>query len=180
MSWTYLEDARTIYVRYSEVRGGTTAVAEEILDRAKLPDVDRVVVDIRRNGGGDNTTIGPLLRVLRDPAIDRPGRLVILIGRGTFSAAANFATDLEQTTTAWFAGEDMGGSPNLYGDVFEVRLPQSEQSLFMAARYWERSTPDDTRITIEPDLAVPFSSADYLAGRDPVLDAVLAAPLPTD
>ena len=36
------------------------------------------------------------------------------------------------------------------------------------------STPDDPRITIEPDLAIPFSSEDYLQGVDPVLDSVVA------
>jgi hypothetical protein len=55
-----------------------------------------------------------------------------------------------------------------------VTLAQSGQTYNVAARYWERSTPDDPRITIEPDLEVTMSSADYLAGRDPVLDAVIA------
>ena len=57
--------------------------------------VDRVVVDLRNNGGGDNRRYGPLLEALRDPRIDRPGRLFVLIGRLTFSAAGNFATDVE-------------------------------------------------------------------------------------
>ena len=121
--WTYLADSRTLYVQYNEVRGGIDAIADEILARAKQADVDRVVVDLRNNGGGDNNTYRHLLAVLQDPAIDRPGRLVLLIGRLTFSAAANFATELEQTTGATFVGEDMGGSPNLYGDVRPTRLP---------------------------------------------------------
>jgi hypothetical protein len=129
-----------------------------------------------RNGGGNNQTFANLERRLRDPAIDRPGRRIGLIGPQTFSAAANFATDLEQSTSALFAGEPMGGSPNLFGDTRPVTLPQSGQTYRVAARYWERSTPDDARITIDPDLEVTMSSADYLAGRDPVLDAVEAYP----
>jgi len=74
----------------------------------------------------------------------------------------------------------MGGSPNLYGDTRPVPLPDSGQTLYMAARYWERSTPDDARITIEPDIAADLSSDDYFAGRDPVLEAILAAPTPSD
>ncbi len=46
-------------------------------------------------------------------------------------------------------------------------------SVHIATRHWQKSTADDPRITIESDLPVPFSSVDYLAGRDPVLDAVI-------
>ena len=170
--WNYLDASRTLYVQYNSVERGIDGTADEILARAKEGDVDRVVVDLRQNGGGDNTTYRHFLGVLQDPAIDRPGRLTILIGRLTFSAAANFATDLERTTDARFAGEAMGGSPNLYGDVRRVDLPYGGQAVFIATRYWQKSTAGDPRITIEPDIAVPFSLADYLAGRDPVLEAV--------
>ena len=175
--WSYLADHRTLFVQYNSVESGINGVADEILARAQQDDVARVVVDLRHNGGGDNTTMGPLEDVLRDPAINRPGRLVVLIGRITFSAAANFATDLEQSSAATFAGEAMGGSPNLYGDAREVALPYGGQSVFVATRYWQRSTPEDQRITIEPDIAADLSSADYFAGRDPVLQAVFDTPV---
>ncbi len=98
----------------------------------------------------------------------------------TFSAAANFATDLEQATSVTFAGEDMGGSPNLFGDTRPVTLPDSGQTLRMAARYWERSTPNDPRITIEPDIRAKLTADDYFAGRDPVLEAIVATPTESD
>jgi hypothetical protein len=44
----------------------------------------------------------------------------------------------------------------------------------MATRYWQKSTADDQRITIEPDLAIPLSSEDYRLGLDPVLAAAIA------
>lgn len=176
--WTYLADTRTLFIQFNVVDGGVTDLTDEIVARAKQPGVDRVVVDLRHNGGGDNTTLGPIDFALREPEIDRPGRLFVLFGRGTFSAAANFATDLEHETGAIFAGEAMGGSPNLYGDAHGIDLPYGRQAVYMATRYWERSTPDDQRITIEPSIKVGFSSADYFAGRDPVLEAVLAVPVP--
>jgi hypothetical protein len=172
--WTYLADSKMVYVQYNSVASGIDAIADEILARAKLPDVDRVVFDLRHNGGGDNTTYRHLLDNLRDPAIDQPGRLTVLIGRLTFSAAANFATELERTTHAGFAGEAMGGSPNLYGDARRVDLPYGGQAVFMATRYWQMSTADDERVTIEPDLAIPLSFEAWSAGLDPVLDAVTA------
>jgi hypothetical protein len=175
--WTYLDDSRTLFVQYNSVEAGINGIADEILARAKEDDVARVVVDLRHNGGGDNTTMGHFEDVLRDPAINQPGRLVVLIGRITFSAAANFATDLEQSSAATFAGEAMGGSPNLYGDARQVALPYGGQSVYVATRYWQRSTADDQRITIEPEIHADLSSADYFAGHDPVLQAVLDTPV---
>jgi hypothetical protein len=178
--WRYLDASRTLFVQYNEVRSGIEGVADEILARAREGDVDRVVVDLRRNGGGDNTTYRPLLTVLQDPVIDRPGRLTVLIGRLTFSAAANFATELERTTGTRFVGEAMGGSPNLYGDARRVDLPYGGQAVYVATRYHVKSSPNDPRVTIEPDTPIAYSSADWLTGKDPVLEAAIREPLPAD
>ena len=176
--WTFLENSGTLFAQFNAVRGDATAVISEIRERAQADDVERVVIDLRHNSGGDNTTLAPLELALRDPAIDRPGKLYAIVGRVTFSAAANFATDLEGATSVTFAGEDMGGSPNLFGDTRPVTLPDSGQILRMAARYWERSTPDDMRITIEPEIRAELTADDYFAGRDPVLEAIVSASKP--
>ena len=175
--WEYLADSRTLFVQYNQVEGGVTTIVDEILARAKEDDVARIVVDLRHNGGGDNQTLGPIDFALRDPAINRPGRLFVMFGRITFSAAANFATDLEQETAVTFAGEALGGSPNLYADVDRIDLPSGGQAVYMATRYWERSTADDRRITIRPAIFAELSSADYFAGRDPVFQAILDTPV---
>ena len=174
--WIFDEGSGTLFAQFNHVRGDATGVVAEIREKAKEDAVERVVIDLRHNSGGDNTTLGPLELALRDPDIDQAGRLFAIIGRVTFSAAANFATDIEGATSVTFVGEAMGGSPNLYGDTRPVPLPASGQTLYMATRYWERSTPDDARLTIEPDIPVDLSSDDYFAGRDPVLEAILAAP----
>ena len=54
--------------------------SRSLLARARNPKVRRVVVDVRLNGGGDNTSYSPLLDALRARAINRPGRLVLLTG----------------------------------------------------------------------------------------------------
>lgn len=168
---SYLADSRTLYVQYNQVRPVPGDALSSLLARARRPDVDRVVLDLRNNGGGDNHNNAALEEVLADPSIDRKGHLLVLIGRLTFSAAANLATDLEQSTSAVFVGEPLGGSPNLYGDADPIALPWGGLTLYMATRYWERSTPDDPRVTIEPDVRVPLTLSDWLAGRDPVLAA---------
>ncbi len=171
--WTVLDETGTLYVQYNQVARGIDSIANEILARAKQPGIKHVVVDMRHNGGGDNTTYRRLLGVLQDPAINQPGRLTLLIGRLTFSAAANFATEVERTTHAEFAGEAMGGSPNLYGDTRPTTLPFSGQTALIATIYWEKSTADDNRLTIRPDLRIVLTSEDYFSGLDPVLLGVI-------
>ena len=180
--WTTLPggEGTVVYFQYNEVRpqsGDDTIqdAADAIV--AGLDDgATRVVVDLRNNPGGDNTTYGALLRALTDdPRVNRPGGLMVLIGRQTFSAATNFATELDTMTAAVFVGEPTGGSPNLYGDVRPVELPNSGIRIEISSRYWPFGGPDDDRPWIAPDIAVPFSIEDLLAGEDPALQAALDA-----
>jgi hypothetical protein len=175
--WTVLEDSGTLFIQQNEVSGGIGDETRAALARVEAGGISRVVLDLRHNGGGDNTTVLALEELLRDPRVDRPGRLFVIVGRNTFSAAANLATDLERDTSAIFVGEPMGGSPNLYGDARRIDLPDGDQALFMATRYWQRSTPDDERITIEPDLVAELTASDYFAGRDPALRTILDTPI---
>jgi hypothetical protein len=170
--WRFLADSKTLYLQYNEVVT-TGTVADEILARVAQGGVGRVVVDLRNNGGGDNHRYARLLEALQDPSIDRPGRLIVLFGRLTFSAAGNFATEVEATTDAVFVGEAMGSSPNLYGDVRRSSLPTVGLDVYIASIYWQKSTADDPRITIEPGVAVPYSSDDYFSDRDPQLEAAI-------
>jgi hypothetical protein len=171
-----LEDERAVYVRYSQIQDVFSDEVSELSRLGARRGVDRVIVDLRQNPGGNNFTYRTVLAALADDAIDRPGRLVVLTDRVTFSAAANFATEVEQSTSAVFAGEPMGGGLNFWNDVNFIALPDFVVPMRVAVstRYWEKSTPDDPRLTIEPDLAMPVRAADYFAGRDPLLEAVLA------
>ncbi len=104
-------------------------------------------------------------------------RIVVLISRMTFSAAENFATDLERVAHPIFVGEPSGGSPNLYGDTANTLLPASGVELRVAEIYWQKSTADDPRIAIDPQVPVSLSSEAFFAGRDPVLAAAVGAAL---
>jgi hypothetical protein len=160
-----LDGGRVVYAAYNVTLGDTTDFAGEIRRRARR--AQRVVIDLRNNPGGNNFTYPPLLEALK------PLDVVALIGRTTFSAAANFITELEQGAEIRFVGEPSGGAPNLYGDPVAVPLPATGLTLHVAGVYWEKSTPDDPRVAIEPDISVGLSSEDFFSGRDPVLRAAL-------
>ena len=167
-----------IYLRYPAVFDIPQAAIDEFDTMVAANPHERIIVDLRQNPGGDNHNYVSLLSHLVSPAIDRPGRLFVLTDRVTFSAAANFTTEIEQKTQARFVGEAPGGGLNFWDDVTWVQLHDYVVPMRVAVsvRYWEQSTPDDPRLTIDPDLPVPTRAADYFAGRDPVLDAALTAP----
>ena len=74
---------------------GSTNCADEI-EAAAAADPDRpIVIDLRNNGGGDNTTFAPLRQAVQKVARANPGIVSLITGRGTFSAAGNFVTDLK-------------------------------------------------------------------------------------
>ena len=135
------------------------------------PDVDRVVLDLRQNPGGDNHSYPLLLHALQAYAEAHPGRLFVLTDRVTFSAASNLATELEQTTDATFVGEPMGGGLNFWDDVrfIDLRNLAVPMRVGISTRYWQKSFPDDPRLTIDPDLPVPVRAADYLRWVGPRL-----------
>jgi len=170
---TTVDRGRAIFVGYNLTLGSTGPDARKLARLLKSRKVRRVVVDVRLNPGGDNHTYVPLLKVLRSKAVNRPGRLFVLISRSTFSAAANFITELDRKTKAVFVGETSGGAPNLYGDVAAVDLPTAGVTVNVAAVYWELGAASDPRNAIEPDVPVALGSSAFFRGKDPVLAAAL-------
>jgi len=179
--WTVLDDG-SVYLQYNQVtRSGLDpstgaqialgTLVEQVGAALDAAPQAALIVDIRHNLGGDNQTYAPLLSMLTDRFSDSCG-LYVITGRATFSAAVNFATEVEQQTTAVFIGEPTGGSPNLYGDVTTVTLPNSHIQVRISTRYWEFGGPDDHRISIEPAIPAPPTLADWNAGRDTALEAV--------
>jgi hypothetical protein len=171
---TTVDRGRVVFVGYNLTLGSAGPEARRVLQLARQRKVRRVIVDVRLNPGGDNHTYTPLLAALRSKAVNRPGRLVVLISRSTFSAAANFITDVERRTRAVFVGETSGGAPNIYGDATGVNLPFAGVTVRVATTYWQKSSAADTRVGIEPRVRVPLSSTAFFRNRDPVLAAGLA------
>ncbi len=109
-------------------------------------------------------------------ALERPGRVSIIAGRSTFSAAGNFITDLlvdPEGGAIHLVGEAPGGGLNIYGDVRVVTLPASGIVVLISARFHERA-PGDDRLELLADVPVELTWDDYAAARDPVLEAALA------
>lgn len=169
---TTLQRGRYVYVAYTHT-GDAWDLAERIKRLARKPAFRRLIVDVRQNGGGDNSRYFPLLDALASKVVNRRSRPVLLTGRTTFSAAGNFAADVEESTRARLIGEPPGGSPSQWGDFAPFVLPKVGLEVVVATQYVERGRDGDTSPALEPHVRVELSSADWLAGRDPVLQAAL-------
>lgn len=172
--WTEDLGGGALYVRLTQVQTVQSSEVEALSAAIESPDVTKVVFDLRHNPGGNNFTYPYLLAILQ--RIEQP--MWVLTDRRTFSAASNLSTEIEQTTEARFAGEEMGGGLNFWDDVQFVELVNLPipLSVGISTVYHQKSFAEDPRLTIEPDLPVPYRSADYFAGVDATLEAVLAAP----
>ena len=167
---TKIDRGRALYVAYNSTTD-PGLVPRKLIRMSRNRRVRRVVVDIRLNGGGNNTTYWGLIAALRHPRINRPGKLRVLIGRRTFSAAGNFAADADARTRARFFGEPTGGAPSQWGDSAPIELPSLGIVASTAVEYV--GDPDDSRVATVPNVPVATSAADFFAGRDPVLAAAL-------
>lgn len=178
----YLKDRKAVYAVYRQV-GDTkeetvAAFAARLFAFATSNNAERVIIDVRENGGGNNYKNQPLLLGMLKSKFDRPGALFVLEGRGTFSAAQNFVNHAERWTQAMFVGEPTGSSPNHFGDARQIQLPATKLAVMIASLRWQDSAPNDRRPWIMPDIVARQSFADYLAGRDVALEAALAYRLP--
>jgi C-terminal processing protease CtpA/Prc len=163
-----------VYFGFNAVQRPTPGFVAALRRLVRSPKVRRVIVDVRLNGGGDNTTYGSLMDIFGSKQVNRRGRLYLLTGRATFSAAANFAAEIDRDTRAIIVGEPTGGGVETYGDTVPTLLPTLGWYVYIAARYHERKRgPSDRRLAIAPDVRVDLASAQYLAGRDPVLERAL-------
>ncbi len=172
-----LNDAKTFYIQFNEVQDKPDETVEAFfkraLDAAEKSPAERLVLDIRLNGGGNNYLNLPITIGVIKSRLNVRGKFFVIIGRETFSAAQNTVNDLEKYTNATFVGEPTGASPNHYGDARPIILPNSQLRIQASTLWWQDKDPRDTRKWTAPTVAADLTSDDYHNGRDPALEAIL-------
>jgi hypothetical protein len=170
--YTYLPDSRTVYCSfrgYKELGKQSKGLFEMI----GLQHPDKLVIDMRLNGGGDyNVGLTYLVHPIRDLAeINRKGHLFVLVGPNTFSAAMSNAAHFRYQTNAILAGQQIGEKPNSYQESREMKLPNSHWTVRYSVKLYKFVESGEN--VIRPDREIIPSWDDYRSGRDPVLEWVL-------
>ena len=174
----YLADLKTLYVQINTIRNKPDetmeAFAAKVFQTVDEKDVEKFVLDIRQNGGGNNRLNEPWMQgIIKRDKINQHGSLFVIIGRHTFSAASHLVTLLERHTKALFVGEPTGASPNHYGDVDRLTLPNSKIRVHASTLYWQNSVPSDSRRWTSPQIATRLTFDDYINNRDSAMEAIL-------
>jgi hypothetical protein len=112
----------------------------------------------------------PNLGTHQPDSVNYRGRVVVLMDGGSFSTTAEFLAAARASGRATFVGEESGGAEcgNTSGRSTMVTLPNSGLLLHIPLVRYDTAIPCDGRGRgILPDVAVPITVQDLLAGRDP-------------
>ncbi|MGH9889221.1 MAG: hypothetical protein ACREBE_27050 [bacterium] len=174
-SWRYVAERRAIVIRYDQCafEREFAAMTDTILRFADSAHVSRVVVDVRANSGGSTEVAEPLIKGLAARRSAIPGSAIyVLMGRNTYSSAMMFAIDMRRRLHAMLAGEPTGGTPNGYGEVLRLVLPNSHLAFQYSTKYFGLDKSGAN--TVSPDVPIAATIASFVARRDVVLETVLA------
>jgi hypothetical protein len=172
--WQMLPDARTLYVQYNRADSLPAATLDGLRAALDDPGVERVVLDVRHNFGGELHALDPIVDLFSDPRINQPDRLFVITGRNTFSGGSILVARLIETN-AVTVGEPSGGCPTIWSDPSDVRLPYSGIVVSVAGDTAVAVDPNDPRQVLEPDSFVELGLRAWLDGRDPALESIVLA-----
>jgi hypothetical protein len=147
-----------------------------------------LVVDMRMNGGGNLQNARDFMKAL--PSLV-PGRIFVITGPGTFSAAISSVGYLEQAAPdrVTIVGEEVGDRLVFFAEGQPATAPNSRMMIGRATQRhdYQNGCKAFTDChgpvvgypiavpTLKPDLAAPLTFADWKAGRDPAIDAIVRA-----
>jgi tetratricopeptide (TPR) repeat protein len=174
----HLKEIRSLYLQINTMLDKDGETMEQFFDRvlamADAEKVERMIIDIRQNNGGNHLALPLIHGLIRRPTLNQKGKLFVIIGRGTISAGQNLATLLEIHTNAVFVGEPTASRPNQYGSLGTFTLPNSKIFGWHSRLFIQDSDPSDYRPWLQPEIAASLSSQDYHLNRDPAMDAILS------
>lgn len=143
----------------------------EEIDREK-PEL--FVIDLRNNNGGNYHFGEPFAKAVADrPWLNLPGKVWVVTGRATFSAASVTSIFFKQQTKATLIGEAGRAHPNKADNNEYLTLPNSKilvEYTTRVLRHWPE-LGDADRIPV--DVEVPPQFEKYVNGIDPVLEYIL-------
>ncbi len=175
----YMPDDKMIYFQYNNVTDWSRDPFKDFTKRLfktydeHVSEINKFIIDVRFNGGGNGYLLPPFVRefILRKDSLSR-GKLYIITGRDTFSAASNFIGRMLKNTSAITVGDIASGPLNWCSDTIPFDLPNSHLMVNISTMFWQEGRATDTRGYYPPDYYIPATSKDYFACSDPVLEAI--------
>jgi len=180
----YVPANRALYFRYNrsgEDDGRPFAdFAKKLRAELETRHPEALIVDLRFNGGGNFFVAYELMDQLRTHR-----RLFVITSSATYSAAITHAAQLRENRDAVFVGAQPGDELIFWAEGGDLELPNSHLSAHYSngAHCYTRAAPcpEPTPFkaldssSLEPQIPLEPSFAEYASRRDTALEAVFAA-----
>lgn len=168
------EDGKTIYIQFDRYPSfeDMQRFGEALLTHMRHRGSEHVIIDLRRNFGGDffvGLTLASYLNLA--DSVDWEDGVYVLIGNRTFSAAMSNAAQFRQILNARLVGAPTGARPCGFQDMGQFELPNSSLIVTYSKRRF--CFVDTAHDSVLPDHSIELEESDYLGSSDRVLDWVL-------
>ena len=187
--WTVTMGNDMLYVQYNRAQDQpemetVREFGAKVLAELEVKPPRKVVLDLRFNTGGNLDLADAFIRgVAALPLAKERGRLFVIAGRTTFSAGISAVAVLRELTKAVIVGEPVGDGLETWSEGGNVLLPNTKLTVhytngfhsYTPTEYPDRKPyrgPDLSITEVGPDVPVETTLAEYLAGKDPALEAV--------
>ena len=143
----FLNDERTYYIKYQKCQNpqnyGQDHFFDEILNDLNNPNINKVIVDLRNNSGGNSNYFEPILKKIK-----KFSNVVVLVNNRTFSSAYLALVELKRQG-AVIVGDYCGQAKNNFGDCKKIILPNTGLSIFCSSAEFINIDNNIYKITAE-------------------------------
>lgn len=178
--YTHLKLDNALYFQYNKCwnqknRPTFEAIVMDMFNDLDEARVDRLIIDLRQNSGGEPLIAKPLIDELlkRIKYVDE-GRVFVLVGRRTFSAALTNAVQLRKIG-ARIVGEAPRGKPNNPSERRDINLKATNIWATVSTQFVERDAELKDQDYLPIEIKCDLSFHNYQKGRDSVLEKALKA-----
>lgn len=142
-----------------------------LIQLIKGNEVDKLIVDVRENGGGDFKKGMRLIEELQKTYLNTLGKVYVIIGRNTFSAGMSNAAHFKTMLKATLVGETTGARPVGYQENYGFTLSNSQIPASCATKHYEFLDKDTDGIIPDVEILPDFHL--YKKGRDAAIEWIV-------
>ncbi len=149
-------------------------LSNQIISKSKLHRPTKLVLDIRRNVGGNSMLVYPLIYALMEYEKEVPnGQLFVITGRWTLSASVVLCGEIQKYCKPIFVGEPTGAKANLYGEnSYKITLPNSKLSISYSSEWFQPFGPFVDMEWVAPDIYISTRSDHYFNLEQPIVEEI--------
>ena len=169
---------KVVYFQYNRINSMKTESSRDFAKRmwsvVDSVEVDKFIMDLRYNGGGSFPYSLTFVQGLLDRLdINKRGRLFVISGFDTFSAATSTLLQMELKSEAIVLGEVHGDYRGRPGDAEKHTLDNTGLIVYLSSLYHPELLPGNDSNSIKLDKTIPTPWENYKNGEDPIVNYIL-------